>query len=87
MRCLGLKDLIGLCGGKYFSAGLRSDGTVCIASNNVAFQIAEGWTDITAIAAGDEHLVGLRADGALVAAGFNKEGQCDVDRLMPEQLR
>ena len=81
------KDLIGLCGGKYFSAGLRSDGTVCITSNEVAYQIAEGWTDITAIAAGDEHLVGLRADGALVAAGFNKEGPCDVDRLMPEQLR
>ena len=30
------------------------------------------------IAAGDDHTVGLKADGTVVAAGSNKFGQCDV---------
>ncbi len=38
------------------------------------------WTDIIAIDAGERHSVGLRADGTVVAAGYEKEGgPCDVD--------
>lgn len=44
--------------------------------------MAEGWTNIIAIAAGAEHLVGLRTDGALVSVGVNGDGQCSVDSLM-----
>ena len=44
--------------------------------------MAEGWTDIVTLAAGDEHLVGLRADGTLVSVGVNDDGQCSVDSLM-----
>ena len=36
------------------------------------------WTDIVAISAGDEHTVGLKADGTVVAVGNNEYGQCDV---------
>ena len=36
------------------------------------------WTDIVAIAAGDYHTTGLKADGTVVAVGSNKYGQCDV---------
>ena len=32
--------------------------------------------DIVAIAAGVDHIVGLRADGALLATGDNEDGQC-----------
>ena len=36
------------------------------------------WTDIVEIACGDDHTLGLKADGTLVAAGSNGKGQCDV---------
>lgn len=37
------------------------------------------WKDIVAIAAGDYHTVGLKADGTVVAVGRNKEGQCNTE--------
>ena len=37
-----------------------------------------GLTDIVAIKATYKHTVGLKADGTVVAVGFNKYGQCDV---------
>jgi len=36
------------------------------------------WTDITQIAAGTWHTVGLKFDGTVVAAGDNHFGECDV---------
>ena len=36
------------------------------------------WKDIVAIAAGDVHTVGLKADGMVVAVGWNEYGQYDV---------
>ena len=35
-------------------------------------------TEFVAIAAGDYHSLGLKADGTIVAWGYNNEGQCDV---------
>lgn len=37
------------------------------------------WTDITAISAGGMHLVALRKDGTVMAAGDNEYGQCEVE--------
>ena len=37
------------------------------------------WHNIVSIAAGDSHLVGLKADGTVIAAGYNQMGQCNVD--------
>jgi len=37
------------------------------------------WRMITDIAVGNEHAVGLRSDGTVVAAGRNDDGQCDTD--------
>ena len=54
--------------------GLASDGTV----KSYRFSVSE-WRNITAISATSTHLVGLRSDGTVVAAGENKNGQCDVD--------
>ena len=64
------------------AAGLRRDDTVCTTSDSNIYPMAEGWTNIIAIAAGAEHLVGLRTDGALVSVGVNGAGQCSVDSLM-----
>ena len=36
------------------------------------------WTDIVAISVGNLHMVGLKADGTVVAAGQNRWGDCDV---------
>lgn len=36
------------------------------------------WKSITAISAGDRHVVGLRSNGTVVAEGANKYGECDV---------
>ena len=75
------RNLTQLVGGKFFTAGLHSDGTVSIASTLNRYPIAEGWSDIVALAAGEEHLVGLRRDGVLLAVGVNDNGQCNVDSL------
>ena len=59
--------------------GLRSDGTVVVAGDNVWGECnVDGWTDIVAVAAGWGHTVGLRSDGTVVATGWNDAGQCDV---------
>ena len=36
------------------------------------------WKDVTAISAGSKHLVALRSDGTVLAAGSNEDGQCNV---------
>ena len=37
-----------------------------------------GWTNITQVAAGSWHTVGLKSDGTVVAVGNNYDGQCEV---------
>jgi alpha-tubulin suppressor-like RCC1 family protein len=36
------------------------------------------WTDITKVAAGEWHTVGLKSDGTVVAVGWNWDGQCNI---------
>jgi len=40
--------------------------------------VTPGWTDITQVAAGHRHTVGLKSGGTVVAVGATNEGQCDV---------
>ena len=66
-----------------FTVVRKADGTASISGyctngrNDV-----KNWTDLELITAGRLHVVGLRKDGTLVAAGVNKKGQCDVHKLM-----
>ena len=54
--------------------GLRSDGTVVAVGDNYYRQCdVDDWTEITQIAAGWYHTVGLTSDGTVVAAGFEIE--------------
>lgn len=39
---------------------------------------ASGWEDITGVTAGAYHVIGLKADGTVVANGLNDHGQCNV---------
>jgi hypothetical protein len=50
------------------ATGLNSDGQCDVG----------GWSNITQVAAGRAHTVGLRDDGTVVATGLNDNGQCDV---------
>ena len=38
----------------------------------------EGWSGITAIAAGENHTLGLKKDGTVVCTGDNGAKQCEV---------
>lgn len=38
------------------------------------------WSDITAVAVGGAHTVGLCSDGTLLSVGSNQNGQCDLQR-------
>lgn len=63
--------------------GLRTDGTVLAAGlSPEGAAMIQQWSEITAIACGDNHVVGLRADGTVVAWGSDcgrLYGQCNVE--------
>lgn len=64
-----------------YIVGLKCDGTVVAAGtgdNGKGQCNVAGWKNIEAIAVGDAHTVGLKADGTVVATGDNTYGQCDV---------
>ncbi|MCK5182203.1 MAG: hypothetical protein KAQ73_06655, partial [Dehalococcoidia bacterium] len=49
-----------------------------VGNNEFGQRDVGNWTDITQVAAGYAHTVGLKAGGTVVAAGNNEFGQCDV---------
>ena len=67
--------------------GVNSDGTVVSDYGdyydtsgeyyNFSFDTSD-WTDVVAVTAGYDHVVGLKADGTVVATGANQYGQCNV---------
>lgn len=61
-------------------AAIKGDGSVKVfGSNNKYGQLdIYQWEGIVDIACGLDHMVGLKADGTVVAAGDNTYGQCDV---------
>lgn len=62
---------------------LKADGTVkfIIAAEHTSEDMYVNppyWTDIAAIASGNNHIVGLKTDGTVVAFGDNSKGQASV---------
>ena len=58
--------------------GLRSDGTIVVSPGlNPGWPLynVDDWYDIIAISAGQDHTVGLKADGTVIAVGDNAFGQ------------
>ena len=76
-----LKSIWGISSGST-AAAIRADGTVVYlykgddsyGQNNIS-----GWTDMVQLSIGENHTVGLRADGTVTAVGDNYAGQCDVE--------
>ncbi len=62
-------------------AAVNADGSVTVFSENPVFQAAASWKGIVSLSAGKEHLVGLRSDGTVVAAGTNVYGECNVSEF------
>ena len=78
-------------GGENVELGAGFDFTVVRKANGTAAisgYCADGrsavnhWENLEMIAAGRTHVVGLKKDGTLVAAGEKEKGQCDVHKLM-----
>lgn len=70
------------CTGDTFVAAVKADGTVALAGivdTEEANKEIREWRGIVAISAGRNHIVGLKNDGTVVAAGENTCGQCDVE--------
>ncbi len=68
-----------LCICRGFTASLDRDGNVSVSGEFDHTFDADKWKDIQKIAGGDNHIVGLRADGTVVAFGDNSCGQCEVN--------
>ncbi len=74
-------------GAATYAIGLKQDGTAVLAlpisSSSYKFYDYKAidvtdWRDLTAVAAGDGHAVGLKKDGTVIAVGSNDHGQCNV---------
>ena len=73
--------------GTEYTIGLREDGSLLVTGGELSTldflgEIAQ-WTDIQALSFGvremyTAHVVGLKTDGTVVAAGLNDYGQCEV---------
>ena len=82
------RDVVKLFSGSYYTVGLRSDGSLLVTGGEFgSFDFLpqlRSWRNITKIVASsselmeDGHIVGLRSDGTVVAAGNNAHGQCNV---------
>lgn len=83
----GWSDVQKLFSGTDCTIGLRSDGSLLVTGGEFGSMDCQdeiaGWTDIQDIffAKGEfcDHVVGLKRDGTLVAAGDNSFGQCNVN--------
>lgn len=57
--------------------GLKADGTVMDTKGLGDYRVSD-WRDIIAIDTSSFHTIGLKADGTIVAKGWNEYGQCNV---------
>ena len=64
-----------------YTAAVKKDGTVVFDGEVWRAEDWRGfeeWEDVIALSASINHLVGLKADGTVVAVGENQDGQCNV---------
>jgi alpha-tubulin suppressor-like RCC1 family protein len=62
----------------YYTLALKRDGTVFSSDRNNNQYNVQDWQHILSISTSDNHAVGLKVDGTVVATGLNDKGQCDV---------
>lgn len=62
-------DIVSICAGDDYSAGLKEDGTVVVAGKPTEGWNLSGWRNIVQLAAGDSFLVGLKENGRVITVG------------------
>ena len=60
------------------TAGLRTDGTVVVAGREALNESVSSWRDVTMLALGINHILGLTQDGRVLSAGTNLNGCCET---------
>lgn len=75
-----VSDGVYIAGGNAHVAVLTADGHVSsfAGKDNTECTKVGDWQDIVDIACGYNYVIGLKADGTVVAAGDNTYGQCDI---------
>lgn len=85
-------DLLDIAAGQEHIVGLKADGTLCaLHYGEIAYEIGGfpnnthkgeadvfDWSGVVAIDAADKQTIALKADGTVLAAGDNSNGECDV---------
>ena len=78
------RNITAISAGNDYTLGLTAQGYIEATENPKLPWVTEQamrWSNIENIWAGESHVVALRKDGTLVAAGSNSDGQCDVSGL------
>ena len=70
------EDVIDIATGN-FTLGLKEDGTVLISGKQSVRDVLD-WSDIVSVDVGVSYAAGIKSDGTVVAAGVNRDGQCNV---------
>ena len=73
----GWSDIVAISAGSP-TVGLKEDGTVVSSFSGTSNFNTNGWRDIVAISSSYFCIVGLKADGTVVAVGDNKSGECNT---------
>lgn len=74
----GWKNIVQVAACGANTAALDKSGKVYVCGADEELQDAKNWNDIQKIALGTHHILGLKKDGTVVAAGDNDDEQCDV---------
>jgi hypothetical protein len=77
-----MKGVVSIYGGFKCMGVILQDGTAAFLKYNATDDYGQfntlTWTDLTQLAMGEHHTVGLKSDGTVYACGSNLDGQCDV---------
>ena len=79
------EDIVDVACGNDFFAGLKSDGSVVVASNNETYRKVSSWTKIIAIDSGNNYLIGFNGSG-IQGAGKNEYHQFASDEVEKKTL-
>ncbi len=75
-------DVVEITAGRCFTVAVKANGVLYVEARDsesfVKGNEIYSWTGIKALAAGENHLVALKSDGKVIAAGDNSFGQCNV---------
>lgn len=66
-----------LAAGQFSTLGIRANGSVVVVGGSTKYDFSQ-WTNIVSVCGGDSHYVGLKADGTVIATGYDADGQCNV---------